>query len=45
MVHGDTRVEYKTDGEMAAGEADLERQIADASGNPVRVVYVSSKGR
>ena len=39
------RVEYRTDGELAAAIADLERQIGAASGPPVRTVYITgSKG-
>jgi hypothetical protein len=40
-AHGDTRTEYKTDAEMAAAEANLQRQIAAAGGNPVRTIYIS----
>lgn len=39
------RVEYRTDAELAAAIADIERRIAAASGPPIRTVYISgSKG-
>jgi hypothetical protein len=39
------RVAYRTDDELEAAIADLERQIAAASGPPVRTIYVNaSKG-
>ncbi|WP_067221411.1 phage head-tail joining protein [Stappia indica] len=40
------KVEYRSDAELAAAIADLERQIAAQAGKPpVRVVYInSSKG-
>ena len=41
LQHGDLRVEYRSDGEMAAAIADIERQIAAASGTPVRTIYVT----
>ncbi len=38
-------VEYKSDSEMAAAIADLERRINTSSGQPVRHVhFLSSKG-
>ena len=38
-------IEYKTDAEMAAAIADLERRIAAEARPPVRVTYIrSSKG-
>ncbi|GGE96214.1 hypothetical protein H1W37_17695 [Stappia taiwanensis] len=41
-----SKVEYRSDGELAAAIADLERQISAHSGKPAaRVVYInSSKG-
>jgi hypothetical protein len=40
-----TRVEYRTDGELATAIADLEQQIAAASGRRSKTVYFStSKG-
>lgn len=42
---GDSRVEYKTDGEMAAALADLDRQISAARGQRITCVRIaSSKG-
>lgn len=39
------RVEYKDDREMAAAIADLERQLAAASGRPIHTVIIhSNKG-
>jgi len=39
------RIEYRTDGEIAAAIADLERQIAGASRSAVRTTYITgSKG-
>jgi hypothetical protein len=38
--HGDTRTEYKSDSEMAAAIADLERRIA--AGNPVKTIYINN---
>ena len=39
------RVEYKTDAEMAAAIADLERQLAATGGRPVHTVHIhSNKG-
>lgn len=38
------RTEYKSDGEMAAAIADLERRIALASRRPGAVSFSSSKG-
>ena len=39
------RIEYKSDDELAAAIADVERQIAAASNTPIRTVYLtSSKG-
>ncbi len=47
MESGERRTEYKTDAEMAAAIADLDRQIAAASGQRAAVSVVrfySSKG-
>lgn len=45
VEYGEQRVEYRSDAELAAAIADLERQIAATSGNPVRMVrFASSKG-
>jgi hypothetical protein len=47
VQHGDSRVEYKSDQEMAAAIADLERQLAVASGTPrrgVNYIYQRDKG-
>ncbi len=39
------RVEYRSDAEMAAAIADLDRRIADASGTgPVTVRFSTNKG-
>ena len=35
-------VEYKSDAEMAAAIADIERRITGASGRPIRTVYFNS---
>jgi hypothetical protein len=44
-THGDTTTAFKSDIELAAAIADLERQIAGLAGKPVRTVYFStSKG-
>jgi hypothetical protein len=41
----DKLVEYRTDAELAAAIADLERRIAAQTRTPVRVTYIrSSKG-
>ncbi len=45
VEYGEQRVEYRSDAELAAAIADLERQISATSGNPVRMVrFASSKG-
>jgi hypothetical protein len=45
LEHGDTKSEFKADAEMASAIADIERQIAVASGSPVRTIYITgSKG-
>lgn len=42
---GATEIEFKSDSEMAAALADIERQISAASGNRVRMIHTySSKG-
>lgn len=43
--YGDRRVEFQSDAAMAAAIADLERQIAAASGQRVHtVMFATSKG-
>lgn len=45
VEYGDQRVEYRSDAELAAAIADLERQVAAAVGKPVRMVqFATSKG-
>jgi hypothetical protein len=45
IQHGDQRTEYKTDSEMSAALADVERRIADLQGGRVSTVLIaSSKG-
>lgn len=39
---GATEIEFKTDAEMAAALADLDRRIAAASGGTIRTIRVSS---
>jgi hypothetical protein len=42
---GDRETEYKSDAEMAAAEADLERRIAAATARPIARMYINtSKG-
>ena len=42
---GDKRVEYRPDAELAAAIADVERQLAEAGGQPVHtIVFSTSKG-
>jgi hypothetical protein len=36
------QVEYKSDAEMAAAEADLERRIAAAAATPITRMYINS---
>jgi hypothetical protein len=46
-THGDTRLEYKSDQEMANAIADLERQLATASTTPrrgVNYIFQRDKG-
>lgn len=45
VQHGETATDYKSDSEMAAALADLDRQIAAASGaeRRSRIVYINSK--
>ena len=40
--YGEKSVEYKSDEEMAAAIADIERRITGASGRPIRTVYFNS---
>ena len=40
--YGEKSVEYKSDAEMAAAIADIERRITGASGRPIRTVYFNS---
>ena len=40
--YGERSVEYKSDAEMAAAIADIERRITGASGRPIRTVYFNS---
>lgn len=45
VQHGDDRVDYKTDAEMAMAVADLERRIAALTGGRATTVHIhSSKG-
>lgn len=45
VQYGDKKVEYRTDAEMRAALADLDRQIAQASGKRILQVRIaSSKG-
>ena len=45
VQQGNDRVEYRTDAELAAAIADLERQVAAAGGQRIHTIRVSaSKG-
>jgi len=45
-MHGDTRIAYKSDAEMAAAIADLEQQLAEASGTQRRgVTYIFQRSK
>lgn len=47
VSHGDVRTEYKSDSEMAAAIADLERRIEGAGGRAARrrVRYLMQSGK
>jgi hypothetical protein len=42
IQHGDTKTEFRSDAEIAAAIADVERQIAAAQGRSRGVIYISS---
>lgn len=45
VEYGDQRVEFRSDAELAAAIADLERQAVATVGKPVRMVqFATSKG-
>mgnify|MGYP002619892389 CR=1 FL=1 len=45
MKHGDREIEYRSDAEIAAAIADLERQLADAvRPRPKNIVFTMNKG-
>ncbi|OHV26601.1 hypothetical protein EOS93_15630 [Rhizobium sp. RMa-01] len=42
VQHGDVRTEYRSDAELAAAIADIERQMSALQGRSGGVVYISS---
>ena len=43
VQHGDKRVEYRSDNEIAAAIADLDRQIAALTTRPPRIINIKCR--